>query len=689
NEICIIACHYALEKKNQQLVDLVNKYGKYIKWGKFEFKGETNNLLMHLISDVGANNLTCARYLLENECAIARKVVEQTRENGARICDDANETREQVPPIVALLSMKTSATEYTTTMNSLFKVVIAMIDDGKVVSSDLFNMCWLHDKERLWSALFKKCKSLLQIDTLHQDVLAWKWLEEYLLDNRELLVWLDEMEPVEKEKRVGPCHTSKKVDTEKKSSSEKPDIKEEEEELLESKSVEDNTQKNSREDHNSKARSNVNIRWNLIKNFCMQDVELKQLTDLNEKMNRDYNRYKKEYEQLMSWKWSAHNSLEPDGNKKQSVRCRQDNDSKGVKCTLTSSQLFEMQTQSDDVMFYPKHFYDFEIYLSELFTRAHKMNRTFQTEIKSIFDGREGCLFEEGPVKSLERSKLKAQVEYKDAPFPRSAQVVDILRCQITFDTVIHLLNGLGHFNVMMMSPRYKNTFKVVRVKNEFAECLSSQKRDKLDFSKFIDIKMNVLFTKNNESIVTEVQFSLKIIAKLKKKQHPLYEIMRQESFLYDALRAMSYSQFDVQLQMASFHPKEMANLMLFFPDHFGCSPLIHCSKDSKGSNFISQMANNSQVVYSYANPLLRARRFIPQTTVQSKLVQPNEKNSYPLMFALWKQTSIDTIKLFIPQEVCDAKTVWNAINDVKFEMEKPLFFFFNFFLNHKQKKMV
>ncbi|ETO26220.1 hypothetical protein RFI_10917, partial [Reticulomyxa filosa] len=169
------------------------------------------------------------------------------------------------------------------------------------------------------------------------------------------------------------------------------------------------------------------------------------------------------------------------------------------------------------------------------------------------------------------------------------------------------------------------------------------------------DVKLNILFTDAHQSIVTEVQFLLKAMSDFKQKGHPFYEISRQESFVHDSLNILTDLSFDVQLQLASFHPVDIANLMLYFPSQFRTSKFIRFSKDSAGGCFILQMAKNPQVQVSYAKWLCHSDRFIPRDVVQAQLVQPNNYLVYPLMYAL-QQNTVDCVSLFVPSDTEQSK---------------------------------
>jgi len=67
-KVLLYACLYANDGKNDVFVDIMQKYAttKQIKVNlMFEYKKKKMDLLKHLVNPNGANNVKCARYLLE------------------------------------------------------------------------------------------------------------------------------------------------------------------------------------------------------------------------------------------------------------------------------------------------------------------------------------------------------------------------------------------------------------------------------------------------------------------------------------------------------------------------------------------------------------------------------------------------------------------------------------------------
>ena len=90
------------------------------------------------------------------------------------------------------------------------------------------------------------------------------------------------------------------------------------------------------------------------------------------------------------------------------------------------------------------------LYLTKLLIVSHALNGTFQNSVKSIakkyFQNSFNCIFQEAPVKLIERCLIKSQTEYGDARWPRSARVVDLIRNSLTFENCNDLLYAMNKF---------------------------------------------------------------------------------------------------------------------------------------------------------------------------------------------------------------------------------------------------
>ncbi|ETO17207.1 hypothetical protein RFI_20123, partial [Reticulomyxa filosa] len=176
--------------------------------------------LSHLVCPMSAFNVKCLRYLLEAELIKPKEheQVMQTALNtamlhqntqavkmlmGAKFQNEKDKMmrdyamsqmkqRNKCEDLFAYLKRETTETELKKIESLLVKVMLALIKDGRFLSSDVFNLCCLFDETTMWNAMYAKCKELLNGNTLYQNHNDWKWIEEHILENRDLLIWLKE-----------------------------------------------------------------------------------------------------------------------------------------------------------------------------------------------------------------------------------------------------------------------------------------------------------------------------------------------------------------------------------------------------------------------------------------------------------------------------------------------------------------
>ncbi|ETN98935.1 hypothetical protein RFI_38552, partial [Reticulomyxa filosa] len=351
----------------------------------------TDTLLAHLVCPLTGNNVKCARYLLETgfmDLKVYQYVFDDALQTaisfqntpGIKIllAEKFSNKKDKVMRDYAMKQMvekskcgqlydelkrqaeliekdKSSQTVLNLIMKVLTKTMTVMINQGKILSSDVFNLCWLHNKDEIGDVMLKKCEQLLNIEKLYNNINDQKWLEEYVVNNRNLLLWMDEVKGSENENKEENTTTDNK---------------------------------------NQNKTSNKCVKWHDLQNKSEKKLKAaleKEITSSKESLDN--------YKKLTQFKWDVRLAKE----------CRQDSDSNGVQSTFNEQELLNMQINSDDATFNLKYVYDFEIYLNDLLARAHIMNDPFQAEMKNIFRGCEGCKFEPGPIKTHKRCKLKAQ----------------------------------------------------------------------------------------------------------------------------------------------------------------------------------------------------------------------------------------------------------------------------------------
>eukprot|EP01084_Bolivina_argentea_P121965 216152_1 len=142
-------------------------------------------------------------------------------------------------------------------------------------------------------------------------------------------------------------------------------------------------------------------------------------------------------------------------------------------------------------------FMDGNVAVNLLVAAANKLNSEFQNHIKHVM-GHYGR-YQPGPLKKVERCQSKTENDYFDAKWPKSAKLLDIIRCSVTFNTLSQLING---YNGLMNNIKNNPTIlKVSRVKNGFIDSNAQGYRD---------IKVNVLYQSQIDkglNMICEVQF--------------------------------------------------------------------------------------------------------------------------------------------------------------------------------------
>ncbi|ETO28171.1 hypothetical protein RFI_08959 [Reticulomyxa filosa] len=480
----------------------------------------------------------------------------------------------------------------------------------KYFSTDMFNLCWMFDPSQMWDALYDQCKQLLNVDTLSKHTNDWQWVEEFVLGNQKLLVWLDQ---------VG---------------------------------------------------NGSQIKWQQIKDLCDAQT-LKQIHSFQRQLKEEINHNEQVFAQICHWKYTDILSQFKDKH-----AWRQDSDLNGLHSRLNEMELLQIQLKSNNVEFHPKHAYDFDVYLNELIARAHELNDPFQQQMQSIFQDCQGCLFESGPIKTFDRCKIKAQTEYRNEAFPKSAHIIDIIRCQVvgSHNTSLRIMRVKNGFEIksekkteqrQQQQQNNPETEEKVATSSNLSATIGSQKFEIAIPKEYKDIKFNIIFTQNEQSIVCEVQLLLASMASFKHQQHQLYEIIRHEEFTVGLLQQLRINSFDFQLRVSGFGHHSLAPLMLFHPLQFQSSNFILNHKEVSGANFMIQMANHGDLQYHCCKELLQSGKFIPLQVVKKQLAEADIYGNFPMMAALSVQPSIQLIQLFVPPEWENDTQIWTSLNKV------------------------
>ncbi|ETO32012.1 hypothetical protein RFI_05105, partial [Reticulomyxa filosa] len=180
------------------------------------------DLLTHMVCPLSGNNVKCACYLLElglmkwseedlnkalevaimykNKAGISvlveTKYVDQSKEKMRESALKYRKEKSTSVQLLEYLKQETTEKELATVMNALMKTMKKLIKDRKLVSHQVLNLCWLFDRKEIATAMVQKCQELLfHSDTLAQRPNDWQWLQEYVVDNTDLLLWWEMCDP--------------------------------------------------------------------------------------------------------------------------------------------------------------------------------------------------------------------------------------------------------------------------------------------------------------------------------------------------------------------------------------------------------------------------------------------------------------------------------------------------------------
>ena len=200
--------------------------------------------------------------------------------------------------------------------------------------------------------------------------------------------------------------------------------------------------------------------------------------------------------------------------------------------------------------------YDLNGYLTKLLILSHNINPLFQRDCKHLFsaDYVENynivCKYKDAPVKTRERCIAKSKMDYFDREWPHSSNLLDTVRCSVSFDDIESFLKGFNLFYskyngdsnaVVGRLGKSDGIQFIVRIKNDFSELNGSDQ----DYH-YCDVKFNVLLEYNGQRLIGEIQFLLKFMLTAKKMGHSIYSFQRKYDF-YKQLNEMIYF-YDVNM---------------------------------------------------------------------------------------------------------------------------------------------
>jgi len=213
---------------------------------------------------------------------------------------------------------------------------------------------------------------------------------------------------------------------------------------------------------------------------------------------------------------------------------RQDDAKVGLLQDKGLARIFEMKSDEDDDDIAKRknmqNFIDSNMAINILTATASKINEEFQHHMRLLMSSH--GTFKAAPMKKVERSISKLENDYKNEAFPKSAKLLDLVRCSVTFNTVEQLC--AGYEALVNHATANGGIIELARVKNGFL--------DKDYDGGYRDIKVNVIYKSQNPehqnvNMICEVQLLLINYLEEKKKIHKLYSILREEIFFNMVVR--------------------------------------------------------------------------------------------------------------------------------------------------------
>ena len=175
------------------------------------------------------------------------------------------------------------------------------------------------------------------------------------------------------------------------------------------------------------------------------------------------------------------------------------------------------------------------VYLTQLLSFSHLNNKYFQNRMSEIFDNRKkNIYFSQAPVKTYDRCLIKASTDYSQEKYPSCANILDFMRCSVTYDNSKLLVESLNSFIDKVKNNKISCIKSILRIKNGFNNIL---KWKSFKDANYCDIKLNCVYespmrNRNKPSQIIEIQLLLKFLLKAKKIGHKYYGIKRRSLFI-------------------------------------------------------------------------------------------------------------------------------------------------------------
>eukprot|EP01083_Nonionella_stella_P000526 1494_1 len=225
--------------------------------------------------------------------------------------------------------------------------------------------------------------------------------------------------------------------------------------------------------------------------------------------------------------------------KNETIISRQDDKRVGLLQEKGIRDICEAKDERSDDM---QAFIDSNVAINILTTTAKTIDDEFQNHCKTVMNHYGD--FQPGPMKKVERCVSKLENDYHDAQYPKSAKLLDLVRCSVTFNTIDQLITGYKALREYIN--KHSTMMELARVKNGFL--------DQNYEGGYRDIKLNVVFhslINSGVSMICEIQLLLGQFLHEKKRIHKIYAIQRENT----------YFQMIVKEEDDNQHKKDMKDL--------------------------------------------------------------------------------------------------------------------------------
>jgi len=423
---------------------------------------------------------------------------------------------------------------------------------------------------KLWKALKEQLQQVFDWQNVYKTPTQWYWFEHHFLNNP---IWLDVPE----------------------------------DQIQEENEKEKENEKETKKDDNDKSGTMYDELYNIVKaemnhGSNMLEQVMKGLIEENEKSEEAW-------QKITSYQFK--NPIYRGKN-----QTRQDCIPEGLQCDMDVIQLQQISLISKSFDYDAKYEYDYNNYVSQLCIRAQSLNEPFQDAVQMLFKQQidnKSVKYTGGGVKSVQRVREKAYNHYRDCEFPTSAQVVDMVRCCLTFVSLEEFWQGIQLLSQLnddsSQSPRSNQTpttnqlakLTLMRCLNQCAEMKKGKhyretsSKMKLPIpASYVEIKFNVIVSveeKDNEAIgiVGEIMLVLKPMSDFHKRSSELVQVLKIKAKIQKTMETTL--SFERRLRIAGTNA-DLLSQLLVKESHKFTEECIR-AKDAYGKTLLTRLLQN------------------------------------------------------------------------------------------------